>query len=76
MAPGPGSFINPHRSHAGSLRAAEVLWWVAAPVPAEAVGRRVIPLSELERRKNKYGIMNEGDRGEDITRKESQQLGF
>jgi len=40
MAPGPGSFVKPERGHAGSPGAAEVLWWVAAAVSAEAVGCR------------------------------------
>jgi len=40
MAAGPGSFINPHASHAGSPGAAEVLWWVAAPGPAQPLGCR------------------------------------
>lgn len=41
MAPGPGSFANPQRSHAGSLGAAKKLWWKAAAVLAEAVGCRL-----------------------------------
>lgn len=38
VAPGPRSLLDPHLSHAGSSGAAEALRWVAAPVPAEAVG--------------------------------------
>lgn len=75
MAPVPGSFINPHPSHAGRPGAAEVLWWVA--VPAEALGRRPRKTcnpslragTHRRRREINMGRVNEGDKGEAITKK-------